>query len=76
MSTPETPQHVIRQTHITKLNRDSGDVESGWEVTVKDPETGVLVPVFIPDNLYGGEQAQTLIEFELKKVRAVHGLRF
>lgn len=76
MNTSEQAPHVTGQTHINRLNPSTGEVESGWEVTVRDPVTGVIVPVFLRDDVYGAEQAKTLIQFELEKVRAVHELKF
>lgn len=76
MSTPESKTVVLRQIKINRLNPDTGTPESGWEVTVKDGETGTVVPVFVPDSVYGQDQARTLIEYELSRVRSVHNLSF
>lgn len=75
MSTPER-QDVVAQVHINRVDPATGIVAPGWEVSVRDPQTGVVVPVFIPDSVYGGDQAATLIQHELDKVRAVHKLTF
>lgn len=69
-------QHVVSQVHVNRIDPATGSVAPGWEVTVRDPVTGTLVPVFVPDTVYGGDQARTLIQHELDKVRAVHGLTF
>lgn len=76
MSTPEAVTRPISQVHINQLNRDTGEVESGYEVKVRDAQTGVVFPVFIPDAVYGTDQAKTLIQHELDKVRGVHSLTF
>lgn len=74
MSTPEKGYTVKTQVHINDLDRATGTVTPGWEVTVMDTQTGVVVPVFIPDTVYGAEQAEQLIAHALATVRAVHAL--
>lgn len=74
MSTPERGYTVISQTHINQLDPDSGTVVPGWEVKVRDGQTGVIVPVFVPDSVYGPEQAKALIDHALAQVRSVHSL--
>lgn len=74
MSTPERSYTVVTQVHINQLNPDSGEVQPGWEVRVRDAQTGVVIPVFVPDAVYGAEQAGALINHALAQVRAVHSL--
>lgn len=76
MSANEQTQSIISQVHINQLDPATGSVVPGWEVSVRDSETGVIVPVFIPDSVYGGDQARILIQHALDKVRAVHKLTF
>lgn len=65
---------VIRQTHINQLDRNSGEVVPGWEITVQDGVTGTSVPVFVPDANYSPEGAAAAIEHVLTQVRGVHTL--
>lgn len=74
MSTNQSGYSVVAQVHINQLDRSTGEVVPGWEVRVRDGVTGTTVPVFIPDAQYGEDQARVLIQHELDKVRAVHGL--
>lgn len=74
MSTPDNGYAVQSQTHVNKYDPASGNVVPGYDIRVRDNETGTVFPVFVPDDYYGPDQAQTLIEHELAKVRAVHSL--
>lgn len=73
--TPEnTGYRVQRQVHINSLDPLTGQVAPGWQITVFDRETGVVVPVFVPDDRYTEENARAYIEAALGPVRKVHQL--
>lgn len=74
MSTNDPGYRIQSQTHINKYDPASGNVVPGYEIRVQDLQTQTVFPVFVPDTHYGPDQAQTLIEHELAKVRAVHNL--
>lgn len=74
MSANDSGYTVVSQNHVNKFNPDSGNVESGYEITVRDGQTGVVFPVFLADQFYGAEQAKGLIEYELQRIRSVHSL--
>lgn len=60
--------------HKNRWQEDLQQAVSGWEYNVRDLVSGAIVPVFIPDNVMGKEQAQLLILHELQKLRDVHSL--
>lgn len=74
MSTNDSGYTIVSQTHINKFNPDSGNVESGYEITVRDGQTNVVFPVFLADAYYTADNAKQLIELNLERVRAVHSL--
>lgn len=69
-------QHIVSQVHINQLDSATGTVVSGWEIKVRDPQTNVIVPVFVPDTAYSPENVQTAVAYKLEQVRAVHALKF
>ena len=65
---------IMRQVHINSLDRASGQVVPGWEISVRDLVTGTVVPVFVSDDLYSPDNARQIIEASLEQIRSVHSL--
>ena len=70
----ENTYRVMRQVHINELDRASGQVVPGWQITVRDLHTGTVVPVFVADDLYSPDNARQIIEASLEQIRGVHAL--
>lgn len=62
---------VIGQTYVNKWQEDIQRAVAGVEITVRDAQTGTVIPVFVPRDKYGPDQAKALILHELALVRSV-----
>lgn len=79
MSAPEQPQpthdyQVVAQRARTTVDDATNTVTEGMQLTVKDLQSGVIFPIFVPNDVYYGAGADALIREKLQRVRDVHAL--
>lgn len=65
---------VISQVHVNQWSTALQQAVPGWQITVRDLETGTILPVFVDDDHYTVDGARILIEAALAPIRAIAGL--
>jgi hypothetical protein len=64
---------IVSQVHVNNLNAD-GTITPGYNISVRDLQSGVTFPVFVPDDNYNADNARSLILYQLQHIRNVHSL--